>query len=101
MVALFHSDSLQRFRSDHPDPRRVFFIMMRFGDTSAHQGIEEAIKAVLKTYGFTGLLARDKEYHEDLYPNIQTYMHGCSFGIAVFERIQSDDFNPNVSLEVG
>ena len=34
-------------------------------------------------------------------PNIQTYMHGCRFGVAVFERIQKDVFNPNVSLEVG
>ncbi len=28
-------------------------------------------------------------------------MHGCGFGIAVFERIEKDVFNPNVSLEVG
>ena len=28
-------------------------------------------------------------------------MHGCGFGIAVIERLQDDDFNPNVSLEVG
>ena len=28
-------------------------------------------------------------------------MHGCGFGIAVFERIDQDDFNPNVSLEIG
>jgi len=28
-------------------------------------------------------------------------MHGCDFGLAVFDRITEDDFNPNVSLEVG
>ena len=28
-------------------------------------------------------------------------MHGCGFGIAVFERLTTDEFNPNVSLEVG
>jgi hypothetical protein len=28
-------------------------------------------------------------------------MYGCRFGIAVFERIEDDSFNPNVSLEVG
>ena len=28
-------------------------------------------------------------------------MHGCGFGIAIFERITADDFNPNVSLELG
>lgn len=28
-------------------------------------------------------------------------MHACDFGVAVFDRITEDDFNPNVSLEVG
>jgi len=28
-------------------------------------------------------------------------MYGCHFGIAVFDRIEADDFNPNVALEVG
>ena len=28
-------------------------------------------------------------------------MHGCSFGIAVFERIESEEPNANVGLEVG
>lgn len=28
-------------------------------------------------------------------------MHGCSFGIAIFERITQDTFNPNVSFEMG
>jgi nucleoside 2-deoxyribosyltransferase len=30
-----------------------------------------------------------------------TYLYGCGFGIAVFERIEAEEFNPNVSLEVG
>ena len=30
-----------------------------------------------------------------------TYIIGCGFGIAVFERLEQDEFNPNVSLEVG
>jgi nucleoside 2-deoxyribosyltransferase len=28
-------------------------------------------------------------------------MHGCGFGIAVFDRIEEESFNPNISLEVG
>jgi hypothetical protein len=28
-------------------------------------------------------------------------MHGCRIGIAIFERLESNEFNPNVSLEVG
>ena len=33
--------------------------------------------------------------------NILTYIYGCRFGIAVFERIEDEAFNPNVALEVG
>lgn len=28
-------------------------------------------------------------------------MYSCDFAIAIFERITEDNFNPNVSLEVG
>jgi nucleoside 2-deoxyribosyltransferase len=35
------------------------------------------------------------------FPNVQTYRHRCGFRIAVLERIEADDFNPNVSLEIG
>jgi hypothetical protein len=94
-------DSLKEFQKDHPQPERTAFIMMQFANTSAHTGIEAAIKATLAKYGYEGLLARDKEYNEEVLPNIQTYLHGCAFGIAVFERIEADNFNPNVSLEVG
>lgn len=94
-------DSLKEFQKDHPRPERVAFIMMQFADTSAHTGIEAAIKTTLAKYDYKGLLARDKEYNEDVLANIQTYLHGCEFGVAVFERIQADNFNPNVSLEVG
>jgi len=31
----------------------------------------------------------------------QSRIYGCSFGIAVFEGIEQDDFNPNVAFEVG
>ena len=94
-------ESHERFRSDYPELNKVGFVMMQFSATTAHEAIEQAIKTTLSKHGVCGLLARDKEYHGELYPNIQTFMHGCGFGIAVFERIQSDDFNPNVSLEVG
>jgi len=48
-----------------------------------------------------GIRADDKQYMDDLFPNVRVYMHACDFGIAIFERIEADDFNPNVSLEVG
>jgi hypothetical protein len=98
--AIIH-DSLRRFRATHRKLGAQCFVMMRFGDTVAHTRIERTIKNTLKKHGLVGLLARDREFHEDLYSNILTYAHGCDFGIAVFERLKTDEFNPNVALEVG
>jgi nucleoside 2-deoxyribosyltransferase len=94
-------ESLKRFHAEHRDASSTCFVMMRFGKTVAHTRLEKTIKNSLKKHGLVGVSARDKEFHDDLYPNIQTYIYGCGFGIAVFERLESDEFNPNVALEVG
>ena len=95
------NESLERFKRDYPDPTKVAFIMMQFGKTDAHEEIVKAIRNVLSSHGIEGVRADDREYHDDLFPNVTTYMYGCGVGIAVFERIEEDEFNPNVSLEVG
>lgn len=95
------ADSLENFRKDHPDEVKCGFIMMQFGRSPAHEAIAQSIRTTLKAYGLKALRADDKDYHDDLFPNIQTYLHGCAFGIAVFERIEGERFNPNVALEVG
>lgn len=94
-------ESLRRFQVEHTDRDRVAFIMMQFQQTPAHDGITEAIKAILGEHGIVGVRADEKEYHDDLFPNVQTYLHGCGFAIAVFERIEEEAHNPNVALEVG
>lgn len=94
-------NSLRLFKRDFPDKNQVAFIMMRFGKTKAHNDILNAIKGSLKSYGIKGVRADEKEYHDDLYHNILTYIYGCNFGIAVFERIESQEFNPNISFELG
>lgn len=94
-------DSLEKFRKDHPNPKRVAFLMMRFEDKPAYNRILKTLKSSFQNNGITLLRADDKEYHSDLFLNIQTYMHGCGMGVAVLDRIQTEDFNPNVSLEIG
>ncbi len=94
-------ESLQRFRADYPDPTTVAFILMQFRNTKAHEQIAQAIREGLAAHGIAGIRADEKEYHEDLFPNVVTYMHGCGMGVAVFERIEEENFNPNVSLELG
>lgn len=94
-------ESMAYFKKDYPNSSKVAFIIMQFGKTKDHTMILNTIKDNLKLHEIIGVRADDKEYHDDLFLNIKTYMHGCGLGIAVFERIQDDDFNPNVSLEVG
>jgi len=94
-------DSLERFRIDHPDSRKAAFIMMQFGESKAHASIVEAISKSFQPFGIRALRADDKQYHDDLLSNVLTYVYGCGMGIAVFERIEEDSFNPNVAFEVG
>ncbi|EXJ14963.1 TIR domain-containing protein [Imhoffiella purpurea] len=95
------ASGLEKFRADYPIGQKTAFIIMQFGSSKPHQAIVTCIKNTLKTHGITALRADDKEYMDDLFPNIKTYMHACDFGVAVYDRITEDDFNPNVSLEVG
>ncbi|HEY3295710.1 MAG TPA: hypothetical protein VGL38_09745 [bacterium] len=93
-------DGISRFLSEHGG-HRTAFLMMKFTKTKSHEQIARMLKDTLAEKGIIGLRADDKQYMDELFPNIKVYMHGCNFGIAVFEQIQGDEFNPNVTLEVG
>ena len=95
------ASGLQKFRNDFPVTKKTAFIIMKFNDTKLHKEIVTCIKDVLDKNKITALRADDKQYMDDLFPNVKVYMHGCNFGIAVFDRITEEDLNPNVSLEVG
>ena len=75
--------------------------MMKYGETPLHGRITHAIRDTCSQHGIHALRADDKRYSDDLLANVRTYMHGCNSGIAVIERLTKEDFNPNVSLEVG
>jgi len=92
---------LAQFQSDHPNASEAAFIMMNFGYSETRAELVRTIKSVLWDAGIAVLRADDKQYHDDLFYNILTYIHGCGIGIAVFERTDAQEFNPNVSLEVG
>ena len=93
--------SLKKFEGDHRDPAKTAFVMMPFVSNPAYDKILKAIKDALHAHGIAAVRADHKPYHRDLFPNVETYVYGCGFGIAVFDRIETDVFNPNVALEVG
>ncbi|MEU4014238.1 hypothetical protein AB0E56_03140 [Microbacterium sp. NPDC028030] len=92
---------LRTFLEDHPEPSRNVFIMMRFGATPQMKQIHDAIVAGLAEHGMNAVRADDRDYTGELWSNIEVYLTGCAYGIAVFEDIEQRDFNPNVSLELG
>jgi hypothetical protein len=92
---------LHRFRKDFSTSEKCGFLMMKYEDSKIQTELIDIIKNHFEKKGIKILRADDKWYADDLLTNIQTYMHGCSFGVALFERINTNYFNPNVSLEIG
>lgn len=95
------TESLQRLRGEFPEQSKLVFLMMQFGSSAAHTEIHQAIRSAMDPHGFVVLRADERQYHDDLFFNILTHIYGAQFGIAVFDRIDHESFNPNVSLEVG
>lgn len=100
-VPLEIQESLKSFKKDFPDSSKVAFVMMDFSKTDPHRKIKSVIEESLRDHMIIGVRSDYKTYHDDLFPNVKTYIYGCDFGVAVFERIMGDKFNPNVALEVG
>ncbi|MBS4034086.1 MAG: hypothetical protein KGZ85_06450 [Ignavibacterium sp.] len=95
------SVGIEKFKNEFPSNQKTAFIIMRFENTKVYNQILECIKTTLAKHDITALRADDKQYLDDLFPNIKVFMHGCNFGIALIDRIADENFNPNVSLEVG
>ena len=93
--------SLDRLRRKYPDYKTCGFLVMRFTAAKPYTRIVKAIDKTAAALGVTLLRADSETFHADLLSNIRTYLHGCSFGIAVYERIATDEPNANVGLEVG
>ena len=93
--------SLDRLRSKFPDPKKVGFLVMRFTAAKPFAKIVEAIKKTGEDHGLKIIRADENEFHSGLWENVRTHLHGCGFGIAIYERIETNEPNANVGLEVG
>jgi len=93
--------SLDRLRSKFPDPKKFGFLIMRFTAAKPYKRIVEIIQNEAASLGLSIIRADEHEFHGELWGNVRTYLHGCGFGIAVYERIESNEPNANIGLEVG
>jgi len=92
---------LMSLLADHPNYRTNCFLIMPFAQTAFHREVLSALRDTMGQLGFTLLRADDKHYADDMWTNIETYLHGCRFGIALHERVLSNTPNANVALEIG
>ncbi|HOW96316.1 MAG TPA: hypothetical protein P5567_14000 [Kiritimatiellia bacterium] len=92
---------------ESPYERNVFVMMpFRKDRDERYERIESIIRQELKKHGFTAWLASDKTVAPQLWDNVASFLLACKYGIAVFTRIEKEstiqeEFNPNVSLELG
>jgi hypothetical protein len=93
-------ETLTRYISEN-NGKRTAFVIMSFESSKAHDNIISTIREACAKHGIVALRADDKQYADNLLDNVLTYIYGCDFGIAVFERIGGNVYNPNVSFETG
>ena len=94
-------ESLNKFKRAYPDSQKVSFFITKFSNNETYVSLFTTLKNIYKANGITLLRADDHFYHEDLYTNIETYMHSCESAIAFFDAVENEDYNPNVAFEVG
>jgi hypothetical protein len=87
--------------AEFPHYEKNCFLIMPFRPTPQLKQVHEAIKNALSAEGFNVLRADDNIYSENVFTNIEAYLHGCRFAVSVFERMANDQHNANVALEIG
>jgi hypothetical protein len=92
---------LLSFFADHPEYHKNCFLIMPFRETTLLSTVHNSIRRVLAEFGIQALRADDSIYSENLFTNIEIFMHGCKFAVSVIERASTDQHNANVALEVG
>jgi hypothetical protein len=71
------------------------------GQGKPFQRIVSVIKHTAEKHGLIVVRADDIRFHDDVFGNVRTLLHGCSFGITVYERIEAEEPNANIGLEAG
>jgi len=93
--------SIERLRERFPDPKKLGFLIMRFTGSKPFRQIVQAIKSTAALHNIVIIRADECQFHTDLWGNVRTLLHGCGFGIAVCDRIDTNEPNSNVGLEIG
>ena len=63
--------------------------------------VYEIIKDIFASKGYSAIRADEKEFTNDLWENVRVYLECCNVAVAVFDKNDQDNYNPNVAIEVG
>ena len=104
-----HHAKLAEFHKSAPYERSVF-VMTKYSEpdpaerTPLDGQLDATIAAVcgaVRKAGFKPRLASDKWFDPMIWKNIEVYLLGCKYGIAIVEDRYRKELNPNVAMEWG
>lgn len=83
-------------------PESNVFLMTRFRETEYHSEISRAVSDAVRAFGLNFVRADDPNWSAlTLWDRVRSCLDACWLGVAIFETIDEEDFNPNVSFELG
>ena len=84
------------------------FIMTKYPDAKHPsvtdpqlQKVTDAVSAAVAANKYVPRIASDKDYHAQLWDNVELHMLGCRRGIAIVQDKVKKELNPNVAIEWG
>lgn len=92
-----YSDAEMRFYEKYG--HNAIFVIMPFREEL--NKVYEIIKDIFASKGYSAIRADEKEFTNDLWENVRVYLECCNVAVAVFDKNDQDNYNPNVAIEVG
>jgi hypothetical protein len=100
-----YETKLGQFRREASFEKSVF-IMTKFPEGEAAKAAElrrviKTVKDSIKAAGFVPRIASERMYFDDVWSNVELYLLGCRYGVAIVEGHYLPELNPNVAMEWG
>ncbi len=102
---------LEEFYKAAPDKtvtgfEKSVFIMTKFPDpgdprSDALQRVIDSVGKAIQGCGYCARIASETDHHEWLWGNVELYLLGCAYGVAIVEDKYRPELNPNVAMEWG
>lgn len=92
-----YSDAEMKFYKKYG--HNAIFVIMPFREEL--NKVYEIIKDIFASKGYSAIRADEKEFTNDLWENVRVYLECCNVAVAVFDKNDQDNYNPNVAIEVG